>query len=322
MPPRRSTCGSGRLRSFAWRLPAALAVLGWSVWAASPTTGFTLHSNAEQRSKAVPPPWGSARNVVYGDRGFGWVSVDVHSRELRPIALPHDVSPFEVATASDGRIVYTARDPAAANTLLFIWDSRHPDSQPKSIGDSRGFHSTPTITPDENWVYFAHNPDAFGPPGQHSPRAYAQIYRVRLDGTGLEALTSNEGCHWGPTALADKFVAFIHSDCVRGKWVELLRGEATDAVTLTERQAILGGVDAAPDGWTLLIETASVDASIVQEVTLTTGATRELFRTPRGALQPRYGGSREEVLYQAHGAVWAWRQGASTKLGAIGGKRQ
>ena len=70
---------------------------------------------------------------------------------------------------------------------------------PVSIGDSHGYHASPTISPDGEWVFFAHHPSARGHPTAHEAKAYAQIYRVHADGTGLEALTSGNGCHMSPT---------------------------------------------------------------------------------------------------------------------------
>jgi hypothetical protein len=266
-----------------------------------------------------PQAWTAPRYAVYGNPRSGWVGVEAHSRALERIALPKQYAPEEVALAPDGRLIFTALDSNAGNRLLFTWDSRTPEISPKSIGEGRGFHSNPSVTGD-GWVYFAHNPNAFGPPGRHEVQAYAEIYRARLDGTGLEALTDNPGCHWGPAASAGGLVAYVHMTCVRGMWVEYMRGAHSPPEVTSGRDELIIGVDAAPDGQSVLFTVRASPTNVVRERSLTSSDTHELLRYPDvGSGRAMYGADRSHVFYQSAEAIWEWSRGGTRKLGDLKG---
>jgi hypothetical protein len=269
---------------------------------------------ASRRGSEAGSGWTAPRFEVYEDGLGHWWSVDAHTHDVRKVQLPAGRVIRGVAVAPDGRVVMTADEPSAHNTLLFIWDPGAPMKPPVSIGDVRGHHFEPAVSLDGQWVYFAHNPDSSGPPGAHSQGAFAQIYRVHLDGSGLEALTANAGCHWGPTAVNEDLVVLIHSSCSRGQWVETLRKGVAAAEIVSPRLGLLQSVELAPDRSRILIESSSLSETFVEERELRTGHVERLFSRPREFLHARYGRDRRDVLFQSQNAIWAWTHGGTDKL--------
>src|SRR5579871_3847855 len=150
-----------------------------------------LSASLGPAARGKPDPWSAPRTAVFGETGGGWKAVALPELAVREVPFPPEVKPQHVTASADGHTVFfTAFDSVAQNVLLFRrdWDVAGPA---RRIGDSRGYHSDPVVSPDGQWVYFAHNPDAHGPAMQHPEKqAYAQIYRVHPDGSGLEALTN------------------------------------------------------------------------------------------------------------------------------------
>src|SRR5258707_1020371 len=134
----------------------------------------------------------SPRYAAFG-RSRTWSVVDLVSGKSEWLHLPRELAPRELTISSDGRlVVFTSLAPDAGTWLLYSWD-KDPAHPPLLIGDTRGYHANPAFDPAGEWVYFAHNPDAIGMPMSHGARAYAQIYRVHPDGTGLQPLTAENG---------------------------------------------------------------------------------------------------------------------------------
>src|SRR5262249_32162588 len=75
------------------------------------------------------------------------------------------------------------------------------------------YHANPVVDATNTWVYFAHSSSSAGEPMNHAARSYAQIYRVHLDGTGLESITAEAGCHYAPVIGAANKLFFIHATC-------------------------------------------------------------------------------------------------------------
>jgi Tol biopolymer transport system component len=253
-------------------------------------------------------PWADRRYVAFGtanDR-TSWVAVEVRSHAVEKLDIPDGFRPEYVAIASDGHfLVFTAFDHTANNTLLFRLD-RTPNARPVSIGDKKGYHSSPTVSPDGQWVFFAHHPRGRGQPMAHELQAYAQIYRVRSDGTGLESLTSGSGCHVSPTVSRSGDLAYVHSDCLRNHWFELVRasaqpGEAPEALSGAVNEPALS-----PDGLSVIFWVHQPNSAALFTMNL-----REKKPVLRAQLvphcpelRPQFGTKPEEVLFQTNAGVW------------------
>lgn len=272
---------------------------------------------------AVPSPWQAERWLTFGDAGRRWVLVEAHSRAMRMLVLPEPFQARElVATPSGNDIFFTAMDPILSNVTLFRWS---PPEAPVRIGDVRGFHSDPSPTPDGQWVYFAHNPDTgSGPMGGHERQAWAQIYRVRRDGTGLTALTAEPGCHIAPVAGVSRLF-FVHTDCRVRRWLETRRLSEAERPGQELRVADerFGEPAVSPDGRRLLFSTVDRLALTISELDLgmsaQPSAPRVVTRFERTAprARPQFGASPDVVFYQSQDAVWSFGPSGVVRLAGI-----
>jgi hypothetical protein len=250
-------------------------------------------------------PWNDKRFLVFGEDHLGWVAVAMPTMEVRPILIPA-LEPEGVALSPDSvTVAFTAPDKTVETSLLYVWrlDSRSP---PKSIGDSHGYHADPVFGPDGSWVYFAHSPFGRGAPGAHGGMAFAELYRVRPDGSGLEALTSSPGCHVQPFVGELSRVLFAHVNCGRhGQHIEQLGpGEPDESRVLPGEWS--AEPDLSPDGRLLLVSTQHLHRIAWERWTLGRQPMRDVehvvVNAPRH-LRPRFGHRRDEVLYQTRDGI-------------------
>lgn len=175
---------------------------------------------------AAPPatPRAPSPSYLVFSHDGAWIALDVSTGKPERIRVPSTYPATTLTVSRDGQhIVYTAYDQGALNDLLYRWDWK-AKSPPVRIGNAEGFHADPAVSPDGQWVYFAHHPKKGGPPGQHEERANAQLYRVRMDGTQLTALTNELGCHLRPSIRPDGDVIYVHTPCsVNTKTLHLMR---------------------------------------------------------------------------------------------------
>jgi Tol biopolymer transport system component len=161
-------------------------------------------------SAAVRPA--SPHYAAFG-RYRTWSLVNLADGKSEWLPLPQAWRPQELTVSPDGKLVVFTRYAAEAGTyLLYSWD-KDPAHEPRRVGYTRGYHANPAVDPNGDWIYFAHNPDAVGMPMSHMARAYAQIYRVRIDGSELQPLTNEQGCHFAPAPGKDGQVLFVHTQC-------------------------------------------------------------------------------------------------------------
>ncbi|MBL8951112.1 MAG: hypothetical protein JNK82_10070 [Myxococcaceae bacterium] len=206
-------------------------------------------------------------------------------------------------TADGAEIVFTSRNDAAQNDLLYLWD--RGARPPRLLGSKMGFHANPSFTRDEEWVVFAHHPRKGGPPGQHEPGANAQVYRVRRDGTRLEALTNTPGCKVSPVSPDGFALFFIHSTC------DLMDG--VSFATAGGAETRLGQIDAkykalqfSPDADQLALVELRIDTFAVWILNRKTQIKRPLLEAPKRTLTPQLAWSqrgRHLLLY--NGSVQA-----------------
>jgi WD40-like Beta Propeller Repeat len=303
--PRNTFGGLGLGRMFPWkRLVLSLVLLS-----VPPPARTLANSNGA---------WTNRRYVAFGitnDRTT-WVAVEVHSDAVERLDIPDGFRPEYLAIAPDGHfLVFTAFDQAANNTLLFRLD-RTPNAHPVSIGDTQGYHASPTVSSDGEWVLFAHHPLARGKPTEHEPQAYAQIYRVHSDGTGLEPLTSGNGCHLSPTVSPSGDLAYVHSDCFRSRWFELLRRKAGIEQPPERLSGAVNEPALSPDGLSVVFWVRQPNSAALYEMNLRDKKPllRAQFVPRTNAIRPQFGTRREELLFQTSTGVW--------RLDAIGEQKQ
>ena len=63
-------------------------------------------------------------------------------------------------------------------------------------------------------LFRSHNQEGKGRPTHHLGQAYAQLYRVAVDGSGFQALSDEKGCHYSPSSLGSrKTLIYVHTSC-------------------------------------------------------------------------------------------------------------
>ncbi|NPD23375.1 TolB family protein [Corallococcus exiguus] len=158
------------------------------------------------------PRASSPRYLVFGRLG-AWIALDVSTGKPERIPVPAPHLATTLALSPDGQhVIFTAYEKVAHNDVMYRWDWKTKNA-PVRIGNERGFHADPAVSPDGQWVYFAHHPRMGGPPGQHEQRANAQLYRVKMDGTQLTALTDEPGCHLRPSFRPNGDLVYVHTPC-------------------------------------------------------------------------------------------------------------
>jgi hypothetical protein len=262
------------------------------------------------------------RYLLFGTKWLGWMIVEPRSGRTELLRVPAPFVPENVAMSSNGEdVVFTAPSSAANNVLLFHWN-RHANTPPRSIGDERGYHSEPTISDDGRWVYFAHNPFARGPPGEHLAKAFAQLYRVRMDGTGLEALTDERGCHFAPTnATADQLI-YVYTTCNGDRTLRRFFVRSRTSKDLSKAGFVINEPSTSPGLSRVLFSSPNVDSVSIAEIDLKTSQLSLGFKVEQTALpaRPQYGQSLGDIFYQAHGAVWRRHKGVSQRIATFTGE--
>jgi hypothetical protein len=267
---------------------------------------------------AAKNPWLEPRTLVFGnDRD--WVLVNARTYSAQRIHVPRDRTANTLTATADGkRVVFSSFDDQAHNVLLFSYEVQAPNDV-RRIGDVRGYHSDPAITPDGTWVYFAHHPNAGGPPGQHGEKAYAQIYRAHLDGTGLEAMTNEPGCHFAPNATGRTAasVFFIHTTCSVERY--LVRMDERNRSFEQVSTVLPMGLDEpyqSPDGKHLLYTVIGVSTLEVDELATDTSKSIKVasFSRSETRAHPQYGSRRAEVLYQSLNEILLLNGGVSKRF--------
>jgi hypothetical protein len=238
-----------------------------------------------------------------------WAVVNLTNGQSEWLTLPQDVRPRELTIADDGRlIVFTAYAAEAGTFLLYSWDkdASHP---PRLVGDTRGYHANPAFDRAGEWIYFAHNPNAVGMPMGHMARAYAQIYRVRSDGTDLQPLTAEDGCHFSPVANKTGGVVFVHTQCHGHDRDLVSRTSASGSETTMKLAGDAAELALSEDGKRTIYVVRRKRSAFLFEMDVTTGVSKPIDSgTSDAAVAPRFGKGREsyyvldDVVWRQHGA--------------------
>ncbi|WP_158625047.1 TolB family protein [Corallococcus terminator] len=233
------------------------------------------------------------------------MALEVATGKPERIRVPSSSGARTLALSPDGQhVVFTTYEEGALNDLMYRWDWR-TKAAPVRIGNERGFHADPAISPDGQWVYFAHHPRKGGPPGQHEERANAQLYRVRMDGTQLTALTDEPGCHLRPSFRPDGELVYVHTTCsATTKTLHLMREGQPASGPLVSGN--LNEPSFAPDGRRLVfVEREDADAVLKEWITAgRPPKTLHRFRLSDSSnARVQYGATARELYFQDDDAV-------------------
>lgn len=239
--------------------------------------------------------------LVFGANN-AWTVVDRNGRVIMHLHEVCGQRANELAVGADQRtLVFTAWSEPVENWLLYACDQNR---KPRLLGERIGYHAQPSFSPDGIWVFFVHHPRKGGPPGQHDPGANAQVYRVRLDGSGLESLTESAGCKLAPRSVGST-VVYLHSTCEGPRSIEMLDSNKGLPTTLLEHGAMSHYPDLSPDGSQVLFTRKVLFAVELHALDVKTRETKLLWRLPKEAWDARASwGSDGSILYQRDGAVW------------------
>jgi len=262
------------------------------------------------------------RYLLFGTKSLGWIVLEARTRHVDRLHFPAPFVPENVAISSNGEdVVFTAADSAANNVLLFHWNLKR-NTPPRSIGDQRGYHADPTISDDARWAYFAHNPFARGPPGEHQAKAYAQLYRVQIDGSGLEALTDERGCHFGPTNATANQLIYLYTTCNGDRTLRRFHFPSRTSTDLSKTGFIVNEPSTSPGSTRVVFSSPNVDSVSIAEIDLQTTQLSRAFPIHGASLpvRPQYGASLEDIFYQSHATVWRRHKNVSERIAAFTGE--
>lgn len=155
----------------------------------------------------VPP---NKQCRVFGT-GSKVLLLQLPEEKVTPLELPEGLTTIEAACSPNGEfLAFTGKPPGYSATQLFLYD--RSSQQVSTIGEQFGYHAEPWFSESGEWIYFAHNTISAGEPLNHREMAYAQIYKVKPDGSSLQALTNERGCHFSPRE-ARGTLFYLHSSC-------------------------------------------------------------------------------------------------------------
>lgn len=165
----------------------------------------------------------------------GFLVLSRSGEVIEKVRRPGGMEPTHLSVSPDGsRYVFTAKPPEGTQPLLYRLE--RGEAKPTLLAFRGGFHAQPTFTNDGAWVFFIYHPTKdteWGIPatvGEMEDRMYGQIYKVKVDGSGLEQVTTSRGCKLFPDARDSKTVAYTHTNCGATSMLELTTGQRVEAV--------------------------------------------------------------------------------------------
>lgn len=250
---------------------------------------------------ALPSVAASSRPPLVFGAGGAWTVVARDGRVLMHLREVCGQRAKDLAIGPDERtVVFTAWSAPVENWLLFVCDG----GEPRRLGDPTGYHGNPSFSEDGATVFFVHHPKKGGPIGMHEEGANAQLYRVKLDGSHLEALTGSAGCKLAPQN-AGQAVVYIHSTCTGARSVELISLAPSRSVATLEK----GNThypDLSADRRAVLLTRKVLNGVQLISLDVQKMASRVLWSLPEGYEETRagWGQGEDSIIYQRDGAVW------------------
>lgn len=250
------------------------------------------------------------RPVMFGDRE-NWLVMDASTYSVERISYPvANIS--NVAVSPDAsQFVFIAPEPTMRDDALWVW--RRGEPKAKILESQGGRYSDPVFDPDGRWIYYSHTAST----GQrHMFGTYAQIFRIRPDGSGREQVTNEAGCHFGAT-FSGTSLAFIHSSCTGNCTLKRMRSPMAPKV-IASPAGTIDEVTVSADGQTVVYVVGQPDG-ILLRTARAGGESKTLAELARRAsrLRPAFGASDQEILFQNDGFVWLLRKGQQLALVSI-----
>jgi hypothetical protein len=266
------------------------------------------HAAKASGSSKVP---GETRWIIFGipEVPSSWLALEAQTRAVRRLPDLEPFHPTGVAISPGGDLLaFTAAPEGSAVALLHIARSDNL-STPRQIGDRTGFHANPVFH-GSGWIYFAHNPFADGEPMKHQSKAYAQIWRIRPDGTGLSQLTTGDGCHFSPSPWLEGLL-YIHTDCAGTRWLEGSRDQAGSIHRVgVAAMPAAQSISISPTGDYALFSAPTGSSLRISRVRLLSGETTTVADLSAPLVpdtRPQFGRNSTEVFYQTVHGVWLKR---------------
>lgn len=215
-----------------------------------------------------------------------WVVINRDGVEVERFKSLAGLTPEDVVLTDDGETyVFTAYDRQSRSDypLLFLWKRGTP--APLALGLARGKHTHPALTPDDQWVYFAYHND---PHLMGLGREYTQIWKVRIDGVGLQQLTNTRGCKLHPRPLRNDGILYSHADCEKGeRGVESMASSGSAHWLLAPLPAAYGEPAMSPDGQNIAVVQLGAGSTTVLVLSVKSGRARTVASFPGQQLRSR-----------------------------------
>ena len=246
--------------------------------------------------------------IAFGEGGH-WLILDRGTHRVRHLELPaKEVD--DVALSADGKTVAFIAPHENAAHALFVW--RTGEKQATLVESSGGQFAGLAIGPD-GFIYYSHSPVLVG---NHTKETFAQIFRIRPDGSQREQITDENGCHVA-TSFAHGKLTYIHTDCrTHGDFTRVAEPEQPEVLVTVASGASEAQVS--PDGTSVLFAVHRPEYNGIVE-TRRAGAQHELVKLSGHMKQarPAYGRSKHEVLFQDDQTVWVLKGGNRTAIAKL-----
>ena len=251
------------------------------------------------------------RFLLFGDKGPDWLLLEANSRKIERFTTP--VGQIEgIAVAPDGQsFAYIARVSAER---LGIWSWKRGQAPPLLLESKPGRYSDPAFSPD-GWIYFSRSPS--DGTRQHTFGTYAQVFRVRPDGSELQQVTDENGCHFASAFTPRGELVYVHSSCSVRTWIER-RHDAPKPEILVTVVGSIAEATTSPNSDAVLFVQDEPDSFAVQEVR-SGQKPHVLFRLDRSMERVRaaYGRTSKEIFYQQGGQVWVLSKGVRSAIAPL-----
>lgn len=249
--------------------------------------------------------------LLFGE-GNQWILLDPFTYRASSISFP--VARVEnAAVAPDGKTFALIAPNAPAAWAVWIWKRGDPSA--KSLFADGGRYSDPSFDADGR-IYFSHSTAAMRP---HIRGSYAQIFRSLADGSAVEQLTDEDGCHFASKIAAGE-LHYVHSSCSATSWMQARSRDGKMKMEV----ATLGIIDETAisrNGRTVLYVLNEPDSVSLWRLQLGQPAALVIRqRRTMERLRPAFGRD-DDILYQAAGSVWVLRKGKTRAIASLASRR-
>jgi hypothetical protein len=257
------------------------------------------------------PARNSNSRLVFGEQDQ-WVLFDPVTRAIDRISFP--VKRVAAVSISHDAQKFALVAPAVGidGDALWIWSRGR--SGARMLVANGGRYSDPAFAPDDSWIYYSHAPLS----GRtHTFGTYAQLFRIRVDGSGSEQVTDENGCHFG-ARFHRRYLSYIHSSCTGRSSFKRAFGRGSSPKVLVTTTGLIDEALTSEDGRSTLFVINQPDGFLLREVR-DEGEPLTIAELPRrtSRLRPAFGVRRGEILYQNDGRIWLLRDGRHEVIASL-----